>query len=626
MKEEIAELASLIKRVGFLAAVSQRKEALSEKIENTKEEILDKIYDGKYLQSNANYENWIANIEVGVWNRKMVLGISDVEQGWFVVNPEESAGLLLVGGMGSGKSTSGKFILATMFASAQGKAIFIFCDFSSKGCADYSPFFKYDGCVARAIYEPAKMIPLFMFLQEELIGRTTKFQNMFQSEKMSAYEEKFREIITFYTKIIETYKAGGAFGDENAQQLRSLGLKSEEELLVKIHKQDILDMTQDQLECLAHIIKGSREAQVLERASYTQEFHGVAQVNVLIEEFHEVPFSPEMNFAENQDLHGTIAYIFKKLAKVSRSFGFNFILVNQRAIPTEMPSNIKLIANTALCHKVNTPSDAQMLGLTHVEQIKGEAMKGRAAYEGGFNQCPFLSKASLDRVLEKYYVPLKAKLYGRPLSDYQHAFEQSGSDGMCEIQDHEFVILNHPMFRGVKICEKFFRNYGWEIDTETSTVSTEINAIFKKGEKRIGVLINQPRESARGMAMGQGPSDKKMKSFSSECEMMGLNGAFYINLDKKDMAGGRGMGGMSGGGGDSLEKISYEDLIKAGNLFDHANETKKGKLFDELHKKLVLTAIMEKLEQDNIPKADVEDQPSHPNYGDDLPAPRRRKI
>lgn len=616
MKTAVKELVALVREKGF-----------KEVYKDWKTQLLEFIYEGKYKESDANYDSWIDGIERGIWSRRMVLGISDSEQGWLVVNPEENAGLLLVGGMGSGKSTSGKFILATMFASAKGKAMFIFCDFSAKGCADYSPFFKYDGCVAVAIYEPAKMIPLFMFLQEELKAREKRFQNMFQSEKVSSYEEKFLEIIAFYKKIIEKYKSKEFFGSENTSQLRSLGLKSEEELLVKIYKQDLLEMTEDQTNALGHIIKGSREPEVLERATYTQEYHGVAQINVLIEEFHEVPMSPEMNYNENQDTHGTIAYIFKKLAKVSRSFGYNFILVNQRAIPTEMPSNIKLIANTTLCHKVNNSADAQMLNLPKVEEIKGEAMKGRSVYEGGFNQCPFLTKSSLDKLLERYYIPLKAKLYGKPLKDYQHSFSQSGSDGMCDIQDHEFVVLNHPMFRGIKVCEKFMSNYGWELDEETSTVSTEINAVFKKGTKRFGLLINQPRESGRGMGGVQmGPSDKKMKSFASECEMLKLDGAVYFNLDKKEMSGGR-MGGMGGAtGGDNIERIGFEDLIKAGNLFDHAEETKKGKTYDELYRKLVLTGIMEKLELDQSSSVRSNDHEEREGMAEDLPAPRRRRI
>jgi hypothetical protein len=616
MNTAVKELIAVVREKGF-----------SEIYKDWKNQLLDLLYDGQYKESEADYSSWIESIENGIWNRKMVLGISDAEQGWLVVNPEESSGLLLVGGMGSGKSTSGKFIVATMFASAKGKAIFIFCDFSAKGCADYSPFFKYEECCAVAIYEPAKMIPLFMFLQEELVKRQVKFQNMFQAEKVSAYEERFREVIGYYKEIVDALKANREVSPDVSAKIRHLGLKSNEELLAKIHKQDLLDMTEDQLVALGHIVKGSREPQILERATYDQEFHGVAQVNVLIEEFHEVPMSPEMNFNENQDTHGTIAYIFKKLAKVSRSFGFNFILVNQRAVPTEMPSNIKLIANTVLCHKVGSLGDAQMLNLPKVEEIKGEAMKGRSVYEGGFNQCPFLSKTSLDRLLDRYYVPLKAKLYGRPLSDYQHSFAQSGSDGMCDVQGHEFVVLNHPMFRGVKICEKFFSNYGWELDTEISTVSTEINAVFKKGEKKVGVLINQPRESGRGMgSMQSGPSDKKMKSFSSECEMLKLDGAIYFNLDKKEMSGGRGLGGMSGGGSDNIEKIGFEDLIKAGNLFDNAEETKKGKTYDELYRKLVLTGVFEKLEN-NEPeiKAEVNHDPI-PNSAEELPAPRRRRI
>lgn len=582
-----------------------------------------KLFDGNYAESKIDQKAWLKALDDGRWCRLMVLGISDKEMGWLIKNPLDNAGVLLVGGMGSGKSTCGKFILTTMFASAKGKAVFLFCDVSSKGCADYSPFFKFKGCTANALYDPAKLIPLFLFLDDELKKRQTAFANMFASENMTAYEKNYETLQKLYNEMLEALKSGKDIESIGGKFAYKCNLNSAREVLEETHKHNLLDMPRERLEALKGVLDG--DTSLVKKALHKDKFEGVAQVNVLIEEFHSVPNSPEMNFQENQDIQGTIANILKNLAKVSRSFGFNFILVNQRATFTEVPPNIKLIANTTLCHKVNNPSDASGLNLSRVEEIKGEEMKGRAVYEEGFSQAPFLSKDTMDTILEKYYVPLKAKLFGKQLGEYQTAFQSEGSDGMADVMTHEFVVLNNTMFRPKKIIEKFFKAYGWNIDESYKTTATEIQIVLSKEDKKIGVIVNQNRETGAGkMAMSNGPSEKKMKDFANECDMLGIQGKLFINLDKREggMGGSRGM--MNGGSSDLVEKITYEDLLKAGVVFDNKETTVEEGNYEDLYKNLALTKFLNTVENPVVEELGSDDQ----QHGDDDIAiralPRRR--
>lgn len=534
-----------------------------------RDNLLEFLFDAKFSGVDITLEKYIQKIESGAWERKMVLGVSDKEQDFLVRDPNDTPGALGVGGMGSGKTTWGLFTVGTSFMTSSHLAFFLFVDVSDKGAADYSTFFKYKKNAATALYEKAKLVPVFMFLYAELLARSERFKNMDAANSVPTYEERYRA----YAK---------KYQDLYAELLKGKKLNQDDrDLLDKISKVDLLIMPPSFNVALKKICNGDTSEETLKEALYDKVFKGVAQINVIIEEFHAIPSSKEMDYFENASTPGTIANMFQQLARTSRSSGFNFILITQRLLSNEVPSDIKTATATTLCHKVNNPGDAAMANLPHAETIKGVIHKGRAAYEDGFSQAPLFSRGTLDKLVEKYYKPLEGELFAYSVEDYHRALGGTGSDGMCDTMPLKFVVKNSAMFNHRRIVSRILSLYNVE-EVPWDLTSLEVSLVAEKDGVRYAILAHK-RETK---GYGSGISSERIRTFIQEAHGVIKADKFIIfNFDSSD--------GSIPKDKDILGfNLGPEAMEKIGEVFDNKDKTVANGSFDTLFNNIPLTAFI----------------------------------
>jgi hypothetical protein len=99
------------------------------------------IINQPFNTDTINLENYLGKIKCGAWRRKIMLGVSG--KGWLLKDPVKDPGLLCLGQMGSGKTTTAKGVCLTCLLSTGDRAWMPFFDASDKNGLDYSPFFGY---------------------------------------------------------------------------------------------------------------------------------------------------------------------------------------------------------------------------------------------------------------------------------------------------------------------------------------------------------------------------------------------------------------------------------------------------------------------------------------------------
>lgn len=528
--------------------------------------LLDVLFDVEYKDGFITTEYFLSKIESGEWFRKMVCGVSDKLQDFLVVDPKDAPGILLIGGMGSGKSTTGKGIVCTSLATSSKCAVYIIVDVSDKGAGDYTTLFKYKDNVATALYEKQKLVPVFNMAYEELVQRAKRFKNMYNSANFLEYEDHYRKMAAKYKLIYEKIKTDP----------KSLS-QEEKEYLQFIANHDQLIMSAKFNRALMDISNGVIGSDTVRDALYDKEFVGVAQFNIIMEEFHSIPSSKEVEFMENHATEGTIAYMLKQLGRTGRSFGFNLIPATQRCTYTEVPNDIKAGLTTTLCHRVNSPNDAQTANLPHAAEIKAY-QRGRAAYEDGFVQYPYFSGASMERLVDKYYIPNKGELFAYKMADYHKALSGTGSDGMVLTMPLKFIITNNQMFTTKKIVERILPIFGFQLIEEDLT-SLDINAVAMKNGHKYGIMIINGGGGGRG-GFGRGPSSKKMENFKTELTLINADRFLVFSFEK----------------GESSVRISdipgivmdFEDLIKMADIIDNQETTKVLGTFEKLFSQIPL--------------------------------------
>jgi len=531
--------------------------------------LMDWIFDVDFKDGFITTEYFLSKIESGEWYRKMVCGVSDKLQDFLVTDPKDAPGILLIGGMGSGKSTTGKGIVCTSLATSSKCAVYIIVDVSDKGAGDYTTLFKYKDNVATALYEKQKLVPVFNMAYEELIQRAKRFKNMYNSANFLEYEDHYRNMATRYKALYEKIKS-------SPQNLS----EDEKEFLRFIATNDQLIMDVKFNKALLDIAAGKISESTVADALYTKEFVGVAQFNIIMEEFHSIPASKEVEFMENHTVEGTIAYMLKQLGRTGRSFGFNLIPATQRCTYVEVPNDIKAGLTTTLCHRVNSPNDAQTANLPHAAEIKSYH-RGRAAYEDGFVQYPYFSGASMERLVDRYYEPNRGELFAYKMEDYHKALSGTGSDGMVLTMPLKFIITNNQMFTAKKIVERILPLFGFELVEEDLT-SLDINAVCLKNGHRYGIMIIA---GGGGRGLSRGPSSKKVDNFKIELALIDADRYLVFSFEK----------------GESNIRISdipgivmdFEDMVKMADIIDNQQATKVLGTFDKLFSQIPLNKDLE---------------------------------
>lgn len=556
---------------------------------------IENIFDVSYQDGKITTEYFLKKIESGEWYRKIVCGVSDKIQDFLVVDPFPQPGVLSIGGMGSGKTTTVKGIVCTSLATSSKCAIFIIVDVSDKGAGDYSTLFKYKDNVATALFEKQKLVPVFNMCFEELQQRSKRFKDMGGCGDFLIYEEKYRALAERYKKIHEKLVSSIALDSTESSLLEDIAMK------------DLLIMTPEFNRALLEISKGKINSDNVKAAVYNKEFVGVTQINIVIEEFHTVPNCKEVEFMENSNTEGTIAYMLKQLARTSRSSGFNLILSTQRATYTEVPNDIKAGLTTTLCHRVNSPNDIPA-NIPHAGDIKGH-QRGRSAYEDGFIQYPYFSGSSMEKLVDKYYVPLKGELFAYKMEDYHKALGGTGSDGMCATMPLKFVIQNNQMFTAKKIVERILPMFGYEFVSQDLT-SLDISAVATKGGHKYGILIIAPAAGSRG-GFGKSVSDKKLANFRSELSLIEADRYLIFSFEKG--------GGVSFRESEGLKGISmdFEDMLKMADIMDNQETTKVLGTFDKLFEGIPLTKNLDEEASDDDSGSKKKSESTRKRYSED---------
>lgn len=536
---------------------------------------LDLLFDVTFKDGNITTEYFLGKIESGEWYRKMVCGVSDKLQDFLVVDPLTNSGLLSIGGMGSGKTTTVKGIMCTSLASSSVCSAWFVVDVSDKGAGDYASMFQYKANVATALYEKQKLVPIMNMLFEELQQRSKRFKDMGGCAHFLEYEDRYRELALKYKTIFDKLVASTPLGS------------SENELLEEIATKDLLIMPSDFNRAVLEISKGQINSENIKSALYEKKFVGVTQINVIFEEFHSIPNCKEVEFMENCNTEGTIAFMLKTLARTSRSSGFNIIVSTQRATYTEVPNDLKTGLNTTLCHRVNSGNDVPG-NIPHAADIKGH-QRGRSATEEGFVQYPYFSGASMEKLVNKYYKPLEGEMFAYKMSDYHKALSGTGSDGMCATMPLKFVVQNNQMFTARKIVERILPIFGYEFVSQDLT-SLDISAVASKNGHKYGILIIAGSSGSRG-GFGKSVSDKKIANFKSELALIEADRFLVFSFEKGNSVPFR---------ESDLSKgiaMDFEDLLKMADIIDNQETTKVLGTFDKLFEGIPLTRDLDSIEQ-----------------------------
>ena len=93
------------------------------------------------------------------------------------------------------------------------------------------------------------------------------------------YEERYRDLAARYKSIHEKLVSGQELTTEEKEKLEDIAMK------------DLLVMPADFNRALLEISKGKVNSENVKASTYEKEFEGVAQINIVMEEFHTIPSS-----------------------------------------------------------------------------------------------------------------------------------------------------------------------------------------------------------------------------------------------------------------------------------------------------------------------------------------------
>lgn len=546
------------------------------------DELLRALFVSNYVQSGVQFEDYIRAVEDGTLSRCYFLGVADKEQGFLIRDPVVQPGLIAIGGQGSGKSTTVKGVLVTLQASSSDIVFLNLIDVSSKGMGDFSSLFTMDN-VATTLFDKKKLIPSISMAFNELKMRGEAFRNIgsFENwlakkqgeqnlpeakpaEKLYDYEEKYEAIYFEYQEIWKKIFSKQALS------------QNEKDRLLWIYEKNILNQKEIFLVNLKKVIDGVYDSEALSAIELKDKPKKVALYVLAFEEFHEVCTSPEVNFAENHNTEGSIAWQLKKIARTGRSLGISMIIATQRATYLEIPNDLKAGITNVLAHKLGSSNDASAFNLGHAEQILS-SQRGRSAYEEGFVQFPYFSPSVMDKLLRDYAKPFNGFLFGDQIQDYKDILSGEGSDGLVDNSPLKFLIANYQMFDKLPLAQRILGEFGFEILDEKYP-SMELDAVVLKDGIRYSLMVIAPSGS-RGLR-SSGVSDKKITNLQKEMSANNTESVIIISFDTISSSVSK-LAQKTGG-----YAVDKEDLTKIADILDNAEITKANGTFETLYKEI----------------------------------------
>jgi hypothetical protein len=521
---------------------------------------ISKIINQSFNTETITLDAYIKKTQSGEWRRKIFLGVGG--KGWLIKDPVKNPGVLCLGEMGSGKTTTIKGVCLTSLLSTGDRAWMPFFDASDKNGLDYSPFFGYPNNTCYATGSIEKIIPFLDLHYRELKARGLAFKDMGAADigkYEDLYEYRKRRYVFLYNKAVDDQKLSflskttsdndlhmhlklkyslnysavkfekkdkGAVREMQEQYRMDLGDKA---FLHYIGSKNILRLTPEVNKLIVKFATAEPLSdQEVALLKYNKEFYGAAQMYTLFEEFHTIPDSPQVAFDENKKTFGTAAYQLYQIARTGRSLGMTIFVATQRANWAELPTDIRSGITNVLCHKVTDPNAVGGYDLGRAAEIRNQ---GRAlTTTDGFIQYPYFDDKTMIQLMEKYLKPNKGEMFGTTQEEWHTVLEQEGSGGMIKNYPLDSIVKNYRVFydevsgvnRIPEITDRILNMFDFKTTIRTTRGIT-IEAIAERDGKKYGVItvvIN--RRSSDDI------SDNFMNNIENEKEMLQLDGTIIF--------------------------------------------------------------------------------------------------
>jgi len=282
-------------------------------------------------------------------------------------------------------------------------------------------------------------------------------------------------------------------------------------------------------------------------------FPGLARIMLVFEEFHAIPPSKQVNFQMNIDRPGTSAYQLKNFMRAGRSFGCNAVLATQRFTTDDIPSTLKPGFNLIMAFKVNNAGDAMAANLPHVEQILS-TQRGRCAWESGFMQFPYLDDKLAAKLMAERVKPLKAKLLGKQVSDYQAATSGEGTEGFIAVKPLVSLLEARSQFDIRLVARRFLSENGFECELQNNPALIAQLIATRDGD-RFAVIITSDRDIV---------SSKMIANLKGSLEKLKCRKVLALAFDRGIDGGLASLCSVTGGAA-----ADREDLEQFSKLKDH---------------------------------------------------------
>lgn len=307
-------------------------------------------------------------------------------------------------------------------------------------------------------------------------------------------------------------------------------------------------------------------------------YPGLARILLCVEEFHTVTTSELIKYTHNVDKPGTAAFLLKEMLKVGRSYGITMLAATQRATSDDFPNSLKPGITQTMAFRVNTPTDASAINLSHASDIRMD-QRGRCAYESGFIQFPFIDDKTADQLLEKYNKPLRAELLRYKIKDYQIAFEGEGNEGMVQIKTFKSLFDNWQQFNADDIISRLLRYFEFDVKKQKNP-GYNIQLLASRDNLKYGVYIIKQTQGYT--------SDKAMASVIESAKILGCDEIIVVLLPAGASMLTPVTKAVSSYGSNSLF-LDYEDLTRISTTIDNKIKLEDEGSFEKMFNSLSLS-------------------------------------
>lgn len=379
-------------------------------------EKLEEFIIGKKISQTRDFSSeYLESLYSGKFTDRVCLGILNddgKETRFHTVDFAKDPGALFAGKMGSGKSYSMLFTLATWLANNGHHTILFMIDLK-KGMNDYAPLFDGGLYEMRSDDRPFKQV-------------YTCFSN----------EDKIHKVIDLcFSEISAREKLFNFIRASNVQEYEKL-LEDE-----KVYNR------------LLAQFPGKKIPKKIPR------------IFLAIEEFHEIPAI--LDFENNVKKPGTTAKKLASIGKVGRTFGIWFLIATQRAFQSDIPTLIGSSIANRMIHKV-LPQEAAYLKVDGAGEIPA-GLKGRCWCDIGEVQFPYFGidqdgKKNLANMLKHMVKPLVAEcayLTDKIILEY---LSGRSSEDLYEAKSSEELVESIDNLETEIVLSLLHKRMGYEVE------------------------------------------------------------------------------------------------------------------------------------------------------------------